>query len=28
MPQEHSAQRRALRGQLRWLGFAPLHDPK
>ena len=26
LPQEHSAQRRALRGQLRWLGFAPLYD--
>ncbi|GAA1636204.1 PaaX family transcriptional regulator C-terminal domain-containing protein [Catellatospora bangladeshensis] len=26
LPQEHSTQRRALRGQLRWLGFAPLYD--
>ncbi|GHJ17283.1 MULTISPECIES: PaaX family transcriptional regulator [unclassified Micromonospora] len=26
LPQEHSAQRRALRGQLRWLGYAPLYD--
>lgn len=26
LPQEHSTQRRSLRGQLRWLGFAPLYD--
>lgn len=26
LPQEHGAQRRSLRGQLRWLGFAPLYD--
>lgn len=26
LPQEQSTQRRALRGQLRWLGFAPLYD--
>ncbi len=26
LPQHHSAQRRALRGQLRWLGYAPLYD--
>ncbi|MEU4565030.1 PaaX family transcriptional regulator C-terminal domain-containing protein [Micromonospora sp. NPDC023956] len=26
LPQERGAQRRALRGQLRWLGFAPLYD--
>ncbi|SCG33898.1 PaaX family transcriptional regulator [Micromonospora humi] len=26
LPQEHAAQRRTLRGQLRWLGFAPLYD--
>ncbi|TDC61081.1 PaaX family transcriptional regulator [Micromonospora sp. KC207] len=26
LPQERSAQRRALRGQLRWLGYAPLYD--
>ncbi|MEV0001882.1 PaaX family transcriptional regulator C-terminal domain-containing protein [Micromonospora sp. NPDC050980] len=26
LPQELAAQRRALRGQLRWLGFAPLYD--
>ncbi|MET7468131.1 PaaX family transcriptional regulator C-terminal domain-containing protein [Micromonospora sp. NPDC005686] len=26
LPQDHGAQRRALRGQLRWLGFAPLYD--
>ncbi|WP_434742237.1 PaaX family transcriptional regulator [Micromonospora sp. SH-82] len=26
LPQERSTQRRALRGQLRWLGFAPLFD--
>jgi phenylacetic acid degradation operon negative regulatory protein len=26
LPQEQGAQRRALRGQLRWLGFAPLYD--
>ncbi|WBB76033.1 PaaX family transcriptional regulator [Micromonospora sp. WMMD1128] len=26
LPQDHSAQRRALRGQLRWLGYAPLYD--
>ncbi|MFG1673813.1 PaaX family transcriptional regulator C-terminal domain-containing protein [Micromonospora sp. NPDC049282] len=26
LPQERAAQRRALRGQLRWLGFAPLYD--
>lgn len=26
MPQENSTQRRALRGQLRWLGYAPLYD--
>lgn len=26
LPQEHGTQRRSLRGQLRWLGFAPLYD--
>jgi phenylacetic acid degradation operon negative regulatory protein len=26
LPQEASAERRALRGQLRWLGYAPLYD--
>ncbi|MGW5667288.1 PaaX family transcriptional regulator [Micromonospora sp. NPDC003776] len=26
LPQDRSAQRRALRGQLRWLGYAPLYD--
>ncbi|MEU4335390.1 PaaX family transcriptional regulator C-terminal domain-containing protein [Micromonospora lupini] len=26
LPQERSTQRRALRGQLRWLGYAPLYD--
>ena len=26
LPQEHSNQRRALRGRLRWLGYAPLYD--
>jgi phenylacetic acid degradation operon negative regulatory protein len=26
LPQEENLQRRALRGQLRWLGFAPLYD--
>ncbi|MDG4818742.1 PaaX family transcriptional regulator C-terminal domain-containing protein [Micromonospora sp. WMMD956] len=26
LPQERSAQRRALRGRLRWLGYAPLYD--
>ena len=26
LPQEESTQRRALRGELRWLGFAPLYD--
>ncbi|BCL17359.1 PaaX family transcriptional regulator [Micromonospora sagamiensis] len=26
LPQERGTQRRALRGQLRWLGFAPLYD--
>lgn len=26
MPQEENTQRRALRGQLRWLGYAPLFD--
>lgn len=26
LPQEQSTQRRALRGQLRWLGYAPLYD--
>ena len=26
LPKEHSAQRRALRSQLRWQGFAPLYD--
>ncbi|MGC4892337.1 PaaX family transcriptional regulator C-terminal domain-containing protein [Micromonospora sp. DT31] len=26
LPQEHGPQRRALRGQLRWLGYAPLYD--
>jgi phenylacetic acid degradation operon negative regulatory protein len=26
LPQDHSAQRRALRSQLRWQGFAPLYD--
>src|SRR4029450_12060498 len=26
LPQEEHMQRRALRGQLRWLGFAPLYD--
>jgi len=26
LPQEETVQRRALRGQLRWLGFAPLYD--
>ena len=26
LPQEESTQRRLLRGQLRWLGFAPLYD--
>lgn len=26
LPQEEGAQRRALRGQLRWLGYAPLYD--
>jgi phenylacetic acid degradation operon negative regulatory protein len=26
IPQEERGQRRALRGQLRWLGFAPLYD--
>lgn len=26
LPQEASAQRRALRGQLRWYGYAPLYD--
>ncbi|MGC4804736.1 PaaX family transcriptional regulator C-terminal domain-containing protein [Micromonospora sp. DT233] len=26
LPQEHTTQRRALRGQLRWLGYAPLYD--
>jgi phenylacetic acid degradation operon negative regulatory protein len=26
LPQEENMQRRALRGQLRWLGFAPLYD--
>ncbi|MER7456017.1 PaaX family transcriptional regulator C-terminal domain-containing protein [Micromonospora sp. NPDC126480] len=26
LPQELAAQRRALRGQLRWLGYAPLYD--
>jgi phenylacetic acid degradation operon negative regulatory protein len=26
LPNEHSAQRRALRSQLRWQGFAPLYD--
>jgi phenylacetic acid degradation operon negative regulatory protein len=26
LPQEENTQRRALRGQLRWLGFAPLYD--
>ncbi|MEU0546612.1 PaaX family transcriptional regulator C-terminal domain-containing protein [Micromonospora sp. NPDC005979] len=26
LPQDRGAQRRALRGQLRWLGYAPLYD--
>ncbi|MEV0458228.1 PaaX family transcriptional regulator [Catellatospora methionotrophica] len=26
LPQEHDTRRRSLRGQLRWLGFAPLYD--
>ncbi|MEV4483264.1 PaaX family transcriptional regulator [Micromonospora coxensis] len=26
LPQDRAAQRRALRGQLRWLGYAPLYD--
>jgi phenylacetic acid degradation operon negative regulatory protein len=26
LPQEHNGRRRALRGQLRWLGYAPLYD--
>lgn len=26
LPQDRSAERRALRGQLRWLGYAPLYD--
>jgi phenylacetic acid degradation operon negative regulatory protein len=26
LPKDHSAQRRALRNQLRWQGFAPLYD--
>ncbi|MFY1703700.1 PaaX family transcriptional regulator C-terminal domain-containing protein [Micromonospora sp. WMMA1923] len=26
LPQQHGAQRRALRAQLRWLGYAPLYD--
>ncbi|RKN48476.1 PaaX family transcriptional regulator C-terminal domain-containing protein [Micromonospora endolithica] len=26
LPQDRSTQRRALRGQLRWLGYAPLYD--
>lgn len=26
LPQEQNTQRRALRGELRWLGFAPLYD--
>ncbi|WBB90503.1 PaaX family transcriptional regulator C-terminal domain-containing protein [Verrucosispora sp. WMMC514] len=26
LPQDHSTQRRALRSQLRWLGYAPLYD--
>jgi phenylacetic acid degradation operon negative regulatory protein len=26
LPQDQSAQRRTLRGQLRWMGFAPLYD--
>jgi phenylacetic acid degradation operon negative regulatory protein len=26
LPQEQSGQRRSLRGQLRWLGYAPLYD--
>ncbi|WCN83311.1 PaaX family transcriptional regulator [Micromonospora sp. LH3U1] len=26
LPQDHSTQRRALRAQLRWLGYAPLYD--
>jgi phenylacetic acid degradation operon negative regulatory protein len=26
LPQQHGTRRRALRGQLRWLGYAPLYD--